>query len=59
MAVDLATKDWRYNWYSGTGGTCWAVYYWFRGGPAWGAFVRFWGGVGAGGTVAYLHNEWL
>ena len=59
MAVDLATKDWRYNWYSGTGGAFWAVYMWYKGGSQWQAFVRFLAGMGVGGTVAYVHNEWL
>ena len=57
--ADLATKDWRYNWYSGVGGAVWAVYTWSEGGSQWEALVRFLAGMGVGGTAAYVHNEWL
>ena len=57
--VDLETKDWRYTWYSGAGGACWATYTWYIGGSQWEALLQFLVGTGLGFTATYLHNEWV
>ena len=51
------SKDWRYNWYSIGAGLLWALWYSIAAsGTTTDTFVRFLAGMGAGGTVAYLHN---